>query len=423
MSWTRLLEINASSSMEESDQSNGSGDGLLERVAAALLLPLADAPAHSLWSIPADCRALYSDQRYCRSAGCSWSWIHISRRGYMLQRQCGALRNAAIQSMGARRLPETRVAAAALSSSSGSMTLSASHGRFLSVYSRNRFWSCIRTAARASDAPAAAAAAECSLDVRVERERKGERKGDGRVVGGQGNGVEASDAPPLPVWLPAHRSIRPPILSASNADLLGAGCSVSIFWYSNIRSQICLSSCLPIEESMPELVDAQGLVVLAILALPVLFLFRNMLSCVTKSSANNAATAVGVAPASGTLSAASGDIANAQSDPSPSPAPSLPLLAKETLALHRGSLEHPERPIYIAILGTVYDVSKSRDMYQEGQAYNIFCGREAAVLLATSSLTEIDTKLDELSEKQLKTLAEWEVFFQRKYPRVGRLAT
>ncbi|KAJ1821654.1 Dihydrodipicolinate synthase [Coemansia sp. RSA 2598] len=86
-------------------------------------------------------------------------------------------------------------------------------------------------------------------------------------------------------------------------------------------------------------------------------------------------------------------------------------------------------PLYIAVKGTVYDVSKSRGFYGPGGAYANFSGRDASRGLAVSSFgTEvladldgpIDT-LDDLDKTEIDSLDEWATFFAGKYVPVGRL--
>lgn len=107
----------------------------------------------------------------------------------------------------------------------------------------------------------------------------------------------------------------------------------------------------------------------------------------------------------------------------------------------------PFLPLYLAIKGRVYDVSKGRDFYGPGAcgcrwvvstiavlgtsplstptggAYAVFAGRECARALAlmSTNVADCNDNLVGLTEQQLQTLAEWETKFQSKYGQVGRI--
>lgn len=55
-----------------------------------------------------------------------------------------------------------------------------------------------------------------------------------------------------------------------------------------------------------------------------------------------------------------------------------------TLSQHDGS--DPNKPIYLAIKGTVFDVTAKKEMYGPGGSYNIFAGKDGSVGLGTSRL-------------------------------------
>jgi membrane-associated progesterone receptor component len=54
------------------------------------------------------------------------------------------------------------------------------------------------------------------------------------------------------------------------------------------------------------------------------------------------------------------------------------------LSQHDGS--DPNKPIYLAIKGTVFDVTAKKEMYGPGGSYNIFAGKDGSVGLGTSRL-------------------------------------
>ncbi|KAJ2958017.1 hypothetical protein NQZ79_g6341 [Umbelopsis isabellina] len=67
------------------------------------------------------------------------------------------------------------------------------------------------------------------------------------------------------------------------------------------------------------------------------------------------------------------------------------------------------KPIYVAIKGTVFDVSKKPEMYGAGSGYNCFAGKDASKALGKSSLVAEDCVADysSLDEKEMKTLNDW----------------
>ncbi|KAJ1721812.1 Dihydrodipicolinate synthase [Coemansia erecta] len=87
--------------------------------------------------------------------------------------------------------------------------------------------------------------------------------------------------------------------------------------------------------------------------------------------------------------------------------------------------------LYIAVKGTVYDVSKGRGFYGPGGPYANFAGRDASRGLALSSfgaevLADLDgplDALDDLEPSEKDSLDEWAGFFAGKYVAVGRLVS
>lgn len=81
------------------------------------------------------------------------------------------------------------------------------------------------------------------------------------------------------------------------------------------------------------------------------------------------------------------------------------------------------KPIYVALKGTVYDVTSGKGFYGPGGSYCMFAGRDASRALGKMSKNEEDISgnLDGLTEKELGVLDDWETKFRAKYPVVGRL--
>ncbi|KAA1475088.1 progesterone binding protein [Dentipellis sp. KUC8613] len=93
----------------------------------------------------------------------------------------------------------------------------------------------------------------------------------------------------------------------------------------------------------------------------------------------------------------------------------------EQLKIFDGSDEY--KPIYVAIKGTVFDVSPKRDTYGPGKAYSIFAGKDASKGLGMSSLKQEDAVPDysTLPPNERKVLDDWHAFFTKRYNVVGKV--
>merc|ERR1711991_497325 len=96
-------------------------------------------------------------------------------------------------------------------------------------------------------------------------------------------------------------------------------------------------------------------------------------------------------------------------------------LLPSELAKHDGA--DSSLPVYVAVRGTIYDVTSRRDMYGiKGQGYNCLAGRDASRALAKHSLDEKTCKnprIDDLSPGELDALDAWEASYSQKYQVVG----
>ncbi|KAF8980974.1 progesterone binding protein [Cyathus striatus] len=81
------------------------------------------------------------------------------------------------------------------------------------------------------------------------------------------------------------------------------------------------------------------------------------------------------------------------------------------------------KPIYVAIKGTIFDVSHKADVYGPGKSYNIFAGKDGSRGLGMSSLKPEDAVADysTLDEKDMKVLDDWFAFFSKRYNIVGKV--
>ncbi|KAJ3208958.1 hypothetical protein HK099_008609 [Clydaea vesicula] len=92
------------------------------------------------------------------------------------------------------------------------------------------------------------------------------------------------------------------------------------------------------------------------------------------------------------------------------------------LAQYNGESEG--KPIYLAVKGVVYDVTKSAQMYGPTGGYKNFAGKDASMALGKSS-TKIEDCVGDystLSAEQLDVLNKWEAFFKKKYNILGTVA-
>ncbi|KAI1616017.1 cytochrome b5-like heme/steroid binding domain-containing protein [Exophiala viscosa] len=84
---------------------------------------------------------------------------------------------------------------------------------------------------------------------------------------------------------------------------------------------------------------------------------------------------------------------------------------------------NPDKPTYVAIKGTVFDVSKNT-AYGEKGSYRVFAGKDPSRALALSSLKPEDcvAEWDDLDDKYKTVLDEWYSFFSKRYNIVGKVA-
>ncbi|CAA7263468.1 unnamed protein product [Cyclocybe aegerita] len=94
----------------------------------------------------------------------------------------------------------------------------------------------------------------------------------------------------------------------------------------------------------------------------------------------------------------------------------------EELKQYDGS--DPSKPIYVAIKGTIFDVTHKSDVYGAGKSYNIFAGKDGSRGLGMSSLKPEDAVADysTLDEKDRKVLEDWHAFFSKRYNIVGKVS-
>jgi len=92
-------------------------------------------------------------------------------------------------------------------------------------------------------------------------------------------------------------------------------------------------------------------------------------------------------------------------------------LSDSELAKFDGSIEGT--PIYIAINGTVFDVSKRREIYGPDGSYSYLSGKDCARAYATNCLNQQTWDIRDLEPEEERRLKGWYDFFQDKYFNVG----
>lgn len=127
----------------------------------------------------------------------------------------------------------------------------------------------------------------------------------------------------------------------------------------------------------------------------------------------------------GTGAAAKTDVATAGSDSNDQSEAKQAVSAEVAVPPPAGRVNHP---IYIAIRKKIIDVSfGGYHMYGPSGGYHLFAGKNVTRALAKMSFTPEDINagadVDDCSDEQLKTLADWEkkLMDVRKYPVVGTL--
>ncbi|XP_009614831.1 membrane-associated progesterone-binding protein 4 isoform X2 [Nicotiana tabacum] len=91
------------------------------------------------------------------------------------------------------------------------------------------------------------------------------------------------------------------------------------------------------------------------------------------------------------------------------------LFTVEELAIYNGS--DPSLPIFLGIIGSVFDVSKGKSHYGVGDGYNHFAGRDASRAFVSGNFTGdgLTDSLHGLSSAEVKSIVDWRDFYFRTY--------
>lgn len=100
------------------------------------------------------------------------------------------------------------------------------------------------------------------------------------------------------------------------------------------------------------------------------------------------------------------------------------LFTDDDLKLHDGSEEG--QPIYMAVKGVVFDVTKGKEFYGKDAPYNALVGKDSTRAVAKMSLQPDDLTSDTtgLTDNELRSLdSVFEGTYKAKYPIVGYTAS
>jgi hypothetical protein len=79
-----------------------------------------------------------------------------------------------------------------------------------------------------------------------------------------------------------------------------------------------------------------------------------------------------------------------------------------------------DNDLFLAILGSVYDVSKGGKHYKKGGSYDFFVGRDASRAYVTGDFkNDLNDKIDDLSQSQVADIFNWKKFYETTYTHVG----
>ncbi|KAL5278184.1 CYB5D2.2 family protein [Megaselia abdita] len=97
------------------------------------------------------------------------------------------------------------------------------------------------------------------------------------------------------------------------------------------------------------------------------------------------------------------------------------LFTKEELSKYIGE---NDGPIYLSILGSIFDVTKGRKHYGEGCSYSFFTGKDASKAFVSGDFETYDESSDDvigLEPSDIAGLDNWVQFYHKDYTFVGKL--
>ncbi|KAJ1506994.1 hypothetical protein HMI56_000340 [Coelomomyces lativittatus] len=98
------------------------------------------------------------------------------------------------------------------------------------------------------------------------------------------------------------------------------------------------------------------------------------------------------------------------------------LFTPEELAQYDGT--DLSKPIYLAVLGRVYDVTAGREYYGPEGGYHFFSGKDGGRAFATGCFqTHLTPDVRGLTDQELQSILEWQQFYESspKYFYIGKI--
>ncbi|XP_002960491.2 membrane-associated progesterone-binding protein 4 [Selaginella moellendorffii] len=97
------------------------------------------------------------------------------------------------------------------------------------------------------------------------------------------------------------------------------------------------------------------------------------------------------------------------------------IFTSESLSQFDGASK--ELPIYLSILGSVFDVTSGRQHYGIGGSYHHFSGRDATRAFVSGNFTGdgLSDSVRGLSPIEVKRIGDWRGFYHRSYSYIGKL--
>lgn len=96
------------------------------------------------------------------------------------------------------------------------------------------------------------------------------------------------------------------------------------------------------------------------------------------------------------------------------------LLTAEELATYNGE---DGKPLYLSIIGQVYDVTKGARFYGKGETYHVFVGRDNSRSFVSGNLEEADISdnVIPMTQAEFRSLNHWAQFYKKEYTKIGKL--
>jgi len=111
--------------------------------------------------------------------------------------------------------------------------------------------------------------------------------------------------------------------------------------------------------------------------------------------------------------------------PPPQPAPLKPQdMTLEQLKKYDGVHADGDGHVCMAVLGTIFDVTRGKRFYGPGGPYSAFAGRDASRGLATFDVAAMTDRYDDLSDlkpDEMEQVKDWHSQFSEKYTVLGKL--